>query len=1542
MEEKVAEVDLSKLSLQELLDHKSWKARLKGYEDINTSMQQATSGKDAIFTKYGNGIKAWASDSNVNALEKGLDAVLTFVENASNAQRSAQDVCPVLVQKCLAHTKQKIREKSLEILLMYIEIEKPDVVTDALIEGFANKNPKVVTQSIAAFASAVSAFGVQAVNFKNVMKHIAPLLENRDKDVRQQTKLLAVELFRWIGGIALKPQLQNIKPLQLAELEEEFSKEKEAKTAPVPTRYLRSQKPKEDAQLGSGVESQDSSDAPAASSAASAPQAADPWDYLEPVDVLKKLPGNFFEQIESPKWAERKECLEILLKLCADNPKLDTTCNYGELVSVLKKIIAKDSNINVVSFAAKCVAAMAEGLRKKFSQFTSMLFPIILEKFKDKKPIVTNACTEAVDAIFKTTTLEAISEDLVAALDNKTPTVKSQTALFMSRAFAASHPTVLTKKLLKIYCAALVKNIESSVEEVRNSAASALGAALKVAGEKNVMPFLAEIKDDHLKMDKIKECCEKTIIDPALVAQSAPVAVVSEQPASKQPAKVAAKPEPKKAPAAVAPARKPQAAQPVKESSEESKSTEETKPTASNRSQSAARKPGESAKTKKDSETTTLDSSPLIDTNQKAQRFQEEKALRILKWNFTTPTDEHVEQLQTQLATICKPTLHANLFHANFKMHIKALESLTQCVEMDPDSSINGSDLLLKWCTLRFFETNPSVLLKSLEYIQLLLQLMLDRQVELHDYEVTSFVPYLLLKAGDQKDAVRNEVRKIIKKLVNLYPATKLFQLILDSCKATKNSRQKAECLEQLGSFIDMLGVLVCGNPPTQSLKTIAQCIGEKDTTVRNAALNTIVSAYNHLGDKVHKVIGPMNEKDFTMLQERIKRSSKAKPAGAAPLVTAVTGQTAATATDRRPRTAQPVLGGRQSPLSATSNAYVNNNNSEHAQTARNASRSPSKRHNNYNATDTNSYGGNDDYNDDNEQRPYRLEMSKIFNKAQQALLRRFGQRQPMPPSLIRPEVERDLADPFQRPRIDHRRAATARGRSPAAYASDVRTGGGPDSLSRGQSDEAAMDAINIAISHVASMTMATAIQALVQLDEILKDHSKSNFLVGKVDPLVLSIFFQLKMACNTRMKDTSCDPNEVLRLYRHLCVVLLSLCSNNILIQEASDGVLKDLICQLLTVLIDDRLSKTTEGSELIRSINMLVVNLVTKSDHTVCLVALLRLLRDVLHSQTASAKFQDLVMKCLWKLSRQLPNFADQLQLDRILAECHQFLIDFPGETWKNRPSNMPLRTVKTILNSLCNIFGDKILDHVSMIDRAESSEAVQYLKKCLVENFPPNENDEKAAASSQRASNAASKNGSPADEDNEAMKKSIALQQKEEIMGILRRVGDKDLSKQGLLELYEFLQEHKEFDMEPFYRKCSPQFRAYIEKNLNRLQLDRVGINGESNEARETNPNEPYSVTSETGINAILKLQKLRERCGLEPLKVLTPIKQNDSKTNLNNLALGDFTTREQSRQSNNEDRRNKVKPAEEVMEEAQPDISVEDLRARLERVKKGGGF
>jgi len=57
-------------------------------------------------------------------------------------------------------------------------------------------------------------FGTKIVSVKPILKQLQTLLEDRDKTVRDETKLLAVEIYRWIGP-ALKPQLTNLKPVQV-------------------------------------------------------------------------------------------------------------------------------------------------------------------------------------------------------------------------------------------------------------------------------------------------------------------------------------------------------------------------------------------------------------------------------------------------------------------------------------------------------------------------------------------------------------------------------------------------------------------------------------------------------------------------------------------------------------------------------------------------------------------------------------------------------------------------------------------------------------------------------------------------------------------------------------------------------------------------------------------------------------------------------------------------------------------------------------------------------------------------------------------------------------------------------------------------------------------------------------------------------------------------------------------------------------------------------------------------------------------------------
>lgn len=57
-------------------------------------------------------------------------------------------------------------------------------------------------------------------------------------------------------------------------------------------------------------------------------------------------------------------------------------------------------------------------------------------------------------------------------------------------------------------------------------------------------------------------------------------------------------------------------------------------------------------------------------------------------------------------------------------------------------------DLILKWMTLRFFDTNPSVLLRGLEYLKCLFDILIVRRYSLHDTEISSFVPYLVTKVS--------------------------------------------------------------------------------------------------------------------------------------------------------------------------------------------------------------------------------------------------------------------------------------------------------------------------------------------------------------------------------------------------------------------------------------------------------------------------------------------------------------------------------------------------------------------------------------------------------------------------------------------------------------------------------------------------------------------------------------------------------------------------------------------------------------------------
>ncbi|CAF1063268.1 unnamed protein product [Rotaria sp. Silwood1] len=495
-----------KLSTDQKVQHKAWKARMTGYEECVKLFRTQNSDQSPEFNKYVNLMKKFVIDSNENAREKALDAVFAFVEEANIAGKTVNDVASGLITKCL-NARSKMKERACEILLMYIEIEKQIEIEDELVKGLENKQPKIVQACLEILRKGLSEFGSKILPIKPFLKQIIPLLDDRDKTVRDESKLLIVEIYKWIGKQTLMPMIQNVKPIQMQELQTEFEKlDLNGIDKPRQTRFLRSQQDlkekMEETVVTSSVVIEDNN--------VEIQEDLDPFEMMEAVNILERLSKNFFEKIESKQWKDRKEVLDDLLTLLTQNPKPTSDNDYSELVKVLKKIIAKDSNIPVVLIAAKCLTALAKGLRKTFKNYAISVIEVCLDRCREKKTNVIEVLREACEAAYPATNLEQFSEVAVILLAHKTPIVRQCTQQFLTKCFSMATQTTLPKKILKTYLQPLIKNTGEADPTVRDSAFESLGMLWKCLGEKHILPNLTEM--DELKLNKIKEYAEKSVL----------------------------------------------------------------------------------------------------------------------------------------------------------------------------------------------------------------------------------------------------------------------------------------------------------------------------------------------------------------------------------------------------------------------------------------------------------------------------------------------------------------------------------------------------------------------------------------------------------------------------------------------------------------------------------------------------------------------------------------------------------------------------------------------------------------------------------------------------------------------------------------------------------------------------------------------------------------------------------------------------------------------------------------------------------------------
>lgn len=376
---------------------------------------------------------------------------------------------------------------------MYVELDKAEPIVEDLLPALSNKQPKIIAATLAALTAIFHAYGVKIVDPKATLKALPKVFGHADKNVRAEATNLVVELYRWLRE-AIKTLFWNdLKPVQQQDLEKLFETVKQ-EPHPKQERLLRSQQAAVAKATAAAEE-----DGYGEEEAEDEPAEIDVFDLAEPVDVVSKIPNDFFENLASTKWKDRKDGLDALYVIVKVDRIKDGS--FDELVSTFAKCM-KDANIAVVTVASNCVEALANGLRKSFGKYRGRIMSPMLERLKEKKQAVADALGAALDAVFASTSLSDCLEEIFEFLKHKNPQVKLETLRFLTRCLKTTRDAP-SKPEVKAIADAATKLLTESTEATRSGGAEILGTLMKIMGERAMNPYMDGL--DDIRKAKIKE-----------------------------------------------------------------------------------------------------------------------------------------------------------------------------------------------------------------------------------------------------------------------------------------------------------------------------------------------------------------------------------------------------------------------------------------------------------------------------------------------------------------------------------------------------------------------------------------------------------------------------------------------------------------------------------------------------------------------------------------------------------------------------------------------------------------------------------------------------------------------------------------------------------------------------------------------------------------------------------------------------------------------------------------------------------------------------
>lgn len=191
-------------------------------------------------------------------------------------------------------------------------------------------------------------------------------------------------------------------------------------------------------------------------------------------------------------------------------------------------------------------------------------------------------------------------------------------------------------------------------------------------------------------------------------------------------------------------------------------------------------------------------------------------------------------------------------------------------------------------------------------------------------------------------------------------------------------------------------------------------------------------------------------------------------------------------------------------------------------------------------------------------------------------------------------------------------------------------------------------------------------------------------------------------------------------------------------------------------------------------------------------------------------------------------MPERVNELDYEAVLMEIHDFMLALPTQWWAQRPSDTPMRTIKTIIHNMTKIKGTGILQHLNNIPK--HSELNTYVlrilkvrrarvvdRRCTLTESSFNLQKDQPITSTSDSNQQAYVSQSHHQRSQDRLNRNAH----DQVSNIFKLISDKETSKLGLKQLYEFKEKHPEVDIQPFLRGATPYFQTFINDGLAELQ-------------------------------------------------------------------------------------------------------------------------